>query len=730
MTRISLFAASFIALGFALLAACRWRTLRWQTRAARERRCVGVLALMLGCLVVACLAGSAVGQRVAVENPATAPQRAWTFVGLPAAVVPVKPGVADTGWPFVPVPAIAYGPTSRAGGVWLLCDLPGNARRIVELAPATATTDAVAAPPRIAPFVWAVDPTKLVPKFWAYAADGTTLHWSEPPQFWPDGAPRPAGAFLRRLEADAAHETWHLRTRIRPLALTIDWWSRAGSGCTTVEWTVHMVYGDVGGGPISVNLGRVGLEVPVEPVVDFRVRVGLPTAAQEAGKWGQVLMHPAAWGRASRVEVRGALLPVDDQARRQRPIGAVFTGWDGNWLALGVTPAKWSGSDALSASRRVGYLNPPGGSMYDQRPGGQPKVSGTTGEQGGDTFGATNGAEMVTQLSAWAVDDAKFHAQVYAMRPCSNRELNGDPIKAADHPKAKTIGLRPDDRFSDGDALGWYQGVTTAPQIPYSWPGSGYTSPDSQHRADGLLDAMYALTREPAYRAILEDYIELQKLEYVRPGEPGGPGAPRALGRTMLAHANMVWLGFPEARTFIDASLGGAMRGSWASTPNDATHPVRVLTGTDEAKYGWLFANGQKIYGWQGWQETIAAIGLLAAHRVTGDPRGRDLALMLSRTCTDQCFYRWQQETGYRHTYAQRWRHEDPGSAHPPESWFPTQPNYDMFTAGDCSRWTLASARIFLLLAPADDPLRAKALELAAAAPRNNEDARWWAVGR
>ena len=652
-------------------------------------------------------------QAVMVQNLAAAPQRAWVFAGLPAAQQPqtavfaVDPeDLTAPGWLCVPT----------RGGVWLLADLPAATTRKIELQPADAAdgpTFQLAAGVRLA---------DLLPRFWAVEQDGD-VHNSAPPQFWPAGAPRPPGAVLWQEQANDAVQLWHLRTRIEPALITVDCWARIGSSCTTVEWTVQAVYGDTRAGqPISTHLMAFGMDCGAPPHVDFARRAGVPAATRDGAGWRQQLAGELDLGRASRLEWRGAWLCQPDPARQQFPLGAVCTSWDGDWLALGAVPAAPANAASETARRLEDYRSPPAGMIYDQRREAQPKVSGTTGEQ--PDFGCTNGGEAVTMLHPWAVHWYLWQAQSYALRPTGNKEPNGDPVRAADHPRTITGGLRPDDRYSRADMIGWPD------KIPYSWPGSGYTAEDEQHRSEGLLATVLALTRDPALEQMMADRIEMQALA-LRRGEPtpgGGTGSPRALGRMLLAMSQQVWLGFEAARPQLKRLVAdSAVNATMVGTPDDDMHPVRVFNGDDEAKYGWLGPDGKPIRGWQGWQESIAAIGEWAAARQLGDETPRRLALAAARSVTAQSWYEWDGQL--RHVYAQRWRAEDPGSAHPRTSFFPDQPNYDINTTGAGDYWTAASARILLAAGlAADDPLYARCLQLTAGKPANWARSQWAAV--
>lgn len=677
---------------------------------------------LLARLLAVCLSTAAIAQSFVVQNLSTHPQTAWVFGGLPQHLVPKTQSWAssediDLGMRAIPDP--------DRRGVWLLAELAPEQTVTVHLGPPDRPEDEPCFCP---PFefhraIVDIGPHRIIPRFWVKRGDGTRS-WSVTPDFWPPGGKRPAGAFLRLFSHSHAHQWWHIRTRIPEHAITVDWWARIGSATSTIEWVCHFVYGDVTEGqPISVDLNEVGFDIQVEPHVDFAKRVNIPPAEQSGDRWRQVIMRPAPWGRAARVEARGALLPVDDPGRRQFPICAVSKEWDGGWLAMGHTPERPTNAAHESAKWLAEYRDPPAGNMYDQRRRTQPKHSGTTGEQ--PDFGFTAGGEAVTMFSPWAVHAMLYEAQSFAMRPTANKEVNGDPVLAVNHPNTKTSGLRPDHRFSKADMLGWPD------PVPYSWNGSRYSSPDDQHRADNFKHAAIALTWCPALRSIVFDYIELQKMGYTRFGGVNGyEGAPRGIGRVGLSNANQLWLGFTQARPLLDAAIdyvydAAAMR----DIPEGA--PVKTLEGgRAPAKYGWNHANGKPVRGWKPWQESIAAGGFLAIYKVTRSEKALELCLDLSRTVTRFGWYDYPAPDGATmHVYASRYPSDaGPGLPHPPNSYYPSQPNEDNYTTGAGSTWTAAAARILLQHIKPDDPLYARCRELDAWPIDNWTRARWAAV--
>ena len=651
---------------------------------------------------------AAVGPEIVVENLATVQQTGWTFVTLPAALQPTGAGYSrDRSWRWVAVPY----------GVWLAGTLPASTTRTIEIAPAPAIEASQ-------PFVWHahIDPSVL-PSWQMGSA------FSIEPSFWSGAGPRPA-ATIALVSASQAHATWHIRTRIVERDITIDCWCTMTSGSPDIETTVQATWSTIQSIGLSTDLPPLRMICSHPVVLDYADRLGV-----QASRQTEVTIAPAlTWSRAARIEVRGAICcdGADLERQSDRAMRAVAKGWSapGAWMALGAAPIRWTGADATAASAKAAFLRGKAAvGHYFQREGAQPKNSGQTGEQ--PDFGCANGEMAVTLWQPWWITEALWQCQSYALRPTGNKEPNGDPIRAVDHPNTKTTNQRPDDRFSDRDPLGWYQGSGT---IPYSWPGSGYRTSDDQHRADNLLHATYALTRDPALGQIIQDHIELQAMSYGDLGASGVQiGSPRGIGRPMLAVANQVWLGFAAAEPRLRATVEWCWRNAgYHRIAIDPAHTMRTLSAcVEEAKYGWIDPATGPVRGGQHWQEVIAAIGLEAAHRVLRDEvgaRAGQMAQTLAETAARHAWYR-DSAGAWRHVYAFAWHTADPGMPWPPANLFPAQPNYWVYTDGSAGRWTAAA---LWLLTDSPSPVAARARELRAAlagTAASATDARWWAIG-
>ena len=109
-------------------------------------------------------------------------------------------------------------------------------------------------------------------------------------------------------------------------------------------------------------------------------------------------------------------------------------------------------------------------------------------------------------------------------------------------------------------------------------------------------------------------------------------------------------------------------------------------------KYGWTYSDGRPIIGWQPWQESIAAIGFLAASRVLRNGALQDVAISMAKTITENG---WRIENGrLLHAYAIRWNdgNKFQDSDWPATSGTSDAKNDNIFVTGACNYWTLAMA--------------------------------------
>lgn len=487
---------------------------------------------------------------------------------------------------------------------------------------------------------------------------------------------------LVSMSASESVEKWHLRTQSSEHRVTIDLWANVYSGIPYVDFTCEAVYGDVrnDGQLQSVTMPELVMECAADVTLDFAARNGLNNLPS---KRYVLVASGMRWHRAVRFQTRGVIHAAWDEPRSHGYVMyGLYTGWDGEWMALGVVPKATKDTISARATQYRAYKTQSG--IYTAlRPRTQMHESSTTGEQA--DFGCASDL-AVTMGEPWEIHDALWQCQSYAQRPTANKEPFGSPMQAALHPQAELLNQRPDLNLGVNDRIGW-PGINQIGWIP-SPNTCLWTTSDDQHRSDNFLHATYALTRDDALRQLIEDHIELDKLDVNIKRD--SLLSPRSVGRLALTRSNQVWLGFTEAAATLKEGLHAAMLKSYYTTqPQDAD--IRTIGGHEQAKYGWNYPDGHPIIGWQPWQETIAAIGFLAASRVLKDPSFERVAKDLATDIVANGFLK--NRVPAWHAYAIRWN----GGKSFSESEWPASggpgdvSNSNIYVSGACDYWTLAA---------------------------------------
>lgn len=639
--------------------------------------------MLRGALAAAFCAASVAQAPILVSNYSTQPQRGWVFVGTPD--TPALP----SGWMQTTDGELA--PWTREPGglrVWVALSA-GETRKL----------EAIEKERRDEPFRWhpviEANALRILPQ-------------------WTIGDEAAPPATMQVVRATDVSVVVHLRTVFVAKRVTVDCWLTATTGEPLIEWCQLATYGDTrnDGQAQSITLPPLRMQSAARIVEDEWSRHGFGMASYAAGTWTQTCSTDGArWHRASRYVARGALMPASDPGRLEgRPLVGLSLGWAGRWGPFGIVPQATQDMAAAAARQKAAWQARAWGAYMQTRPETQPPNSGQTGEQQG--FGwASHWA--VSLAEPWQILDGLWQAESYAIRPTANREPNGQPMRALEHPHAETLGQRPDLNFGERDRLGW-PGINQIAWIP-SPTTVPYTAEDDQHRSPADLAAIVALTRDPVFEAIVRDQIQLDLTDYyVR--RRVTPSA-RAIGRLALARAMWVWLGYREAeqplRDAIDSAI--AMRSSlW---PSAAVRPVGPV---EQAKYGWNTSAGAPVMGWQPWQQIIAAGGIRAAGIALREPRYDQVARELAEMVLDNAY----RITGAQvaHAYAVAYNAGQPW----PESAWPTGAgretwNDSIFVAPDCSTWTVGA----VCLAPTH-PRSSSVLQ--ATPVRTKMDARWRAL--
>lgn len=665
---------------------------------------------------------SIIGKLVVIENINTSPYKSWVMCGLPEAV-PEQHLVARHSQ-LGAFPAYAIGHC-----LYVNASMPAARRGTF-----TIETGPTPTQPNFIFSDWVTDEIiKIIPKF--KIRSGSDVYTSNPIDPHTN-----AIDFIKVIEQNYARMVFHFRTRILQANMTIEGWLYVHNDQPAIEYEINATYGTTQLGQArDRTFGSLSMVVGEIPVVDFKVPKGLhdpmwySDTANGGIVWEAELATPNQWMRARTVEVFGALLclpPIHKLSqvisdpritnllsRLQAPLTSIYTDWDSKYGPIGQVPRSFPDLAAQQVSRRSRLnsrlLTP--GNEYDPREYGQPPNSGQTGEQA--DFGIARAEAAIIMKEPWALWDLRYHVQAWKLRPYANREPDGSPVLAINHPKTKTYNLRPDERFSRDDMLGWPN--------PVGWI-SGYTTSDSQHRSDNLLIDLYMLTRSKSLERTIRDILELERMQY-EGGEPpvgSGMGAPRGWGRVLYARCKAYSAGFTEFEPLIRKMVASAYRvASYRRLSPDVK--VRVLSD-DEEKYGWLDQNSDPIRCWLPWQESIAVIGFYAAWKVLGIPEARELAVVASKTIASYAFFK--AGTQWYTAYGVRWRTDVEGEPLPPSAYHLDIPNNDVFVYG-MHRWTLPALRILEKLEPtAPENVQGRQILNFFGEAKNFDEACWWAI--
>lgn len=670
------------------------------------------------------------------------PQKSWITMGLPSNVdwVDGMNGIAKTD------DGRAFQAARRGNELFVEADLRANEGLNLECF----ATEVGKLNFQYSP--WVVDELgKIIPNFRIKVESNTNdstvdTFESLPMTFYLKDGPKPKAYYMIEEDLDV-RKRFFFHTRIEQADITIEGWLDVFSNQEVVPITIRATYGTVES-PAILNrkFGSFSMISGERSVIDFKKAKGLhdPVWLTDIKCWETELASPRLWWKSRVIECFGAMLclPPYDQlgnylsnpefinkinnlkAREEAPCAGVARIWEGQWLAFGKVPELPSNlTEKLQSAyyTLVRRLTTPG-DEYNQRDYAQPPNSGQTGSQ--PDFGASRGELVVAANQPFALWDYRFSVQAWMLRPYAHKTREGYPVKAKDHPNTLLWNMAPDTRFGT-DLLGWPN------PIPYSefWTGS-----DNQHRSDNLLFAMYALTRDPSIKATINDLVQCSLMElktYKLFGQPNGSiSSPRGWGRPLLSMAHMVSLGFNEVKDNLNEMVEVMYKGaSMMKLPQDESLTVRTLSN-DGAKYGWNNLDGSPIRAWVCWEESIAAMGLWAAWKVTGNTHAKELALEVAKTITRHAFFK--ENNRWYACYAVRWDSDNPGLPLPESSYRLTaiaEDNKDVMVYG-MQQWLLPSVRLVLSEMPDSEEalIASKIVNYFGPKPADFNDSAWWAV--
>ncbi len=496
--------------------------------------------------------------------------------------------------------------------------------------------------------------------------------------------------------------------------------------------------------------------------LDYRTRLGMPAPFVQTafvphpshGDWVQVISGPRTLGRGEGLHVSGSMLCLPSAGRTPAPVAYATNGmtntwsvadrvdelvaehswpcvgmwrhWEGKWLAFGEVPevpiphrgdggAGWA-NGAWATFRQL--LNQPA-DLFAQRPRGLFRNAASTGAQ--EDFGACKGAQAVTVGDPRWIYDAGYSVTEVMMRAFHYREVDGSPMRAANHPGLQCFNQLPNCRTTT-TSLGY-----PCP-LPYTWPTTGWTPWDDQHRSHNNFLALLALTGSWSLRDQLRDLAEVDNTQV-----PNWLDSPRAEGRLAMARANMLLLlEDPAARQELLQTMSdriAAVQNLWPGRQfvGNAQKPVRAMEiGSDPT---FLEPNSSRVPALVTWEHSIAAMGFFAAWRVTGDSRQLAMAREVSRVVVERCCFqengRWIAATAIRYLQGAQ-----EGDALPPSSYYTGSP--DVHVSLNFWPWILPAVLICREVHATDAALVARCnailQDVAPNGPNDWATAEWWAV--
>lgn len=598
-----------------------------------------------------------------------------------------------------------------------------------------------------------------------WVADNTAAVVPVPAMYDSQGVEHRLGQIRFELVEDVspARRVFHIAGRLGTTPMTYDAWIYVYAGQDVVEYEASFACADPGLQGMSYDLNALWLESGEYPQMDYRTRLGLPAPSRQTsipthpsyGHWLQLLSGPRTLGRGEGLHVSGSLLcfiepgrtatataygtngmlnqwsvndRIDELAAEYRfPCVGMWQHWQDKWLAFGrvpEVPIPFRGDGGVGDSNAswaafTSMLQQPA-DLFEQRPRGLFRNAPSTGAQ--EDFGACKGALAVTVGDPRWLFDAGYSVPEIAMRGFHYRESDGRPMLNVNHPTLQCFGQLPNCRTT-GDSLGY-----PCP-LPYTWPTTGWTSWDEQHRSHNNFLALLALTGRHAWTAQLRDLEEVDK-SYV----PNWMDSPRAEGRLTMAWSNMYLLtDDPADRQSLLACMQQRLQAvlnhwpgrNFVGVPNKPIHALEV--GSDVT---FLEPNGSRVPAIIVWEHSIAVMGFYAAWRVTGDQRYFDLAKDVSRVVVDHCCFvengHWIAATAIRYLQGTQ-----EGDALPASAYYTGSP--DVHVSLNFWPWILPAVLVCRELNTGTDPARVARCNaiLQDVAPNGPADwltSEWWAV--
>jgi hypothetical protein len=566
-------------------------------------------------------------------------------------------------------------------------------------------------------------------------------------------------------DASPARRVFHISGRIGTTPMAFDAYLYVYAGQDVVEIECTLTCADPRLPGMNYGFQLLWLESGEYLNIDYHRRLGLIAPFRQTqvpshpsyNRWIQLLSGLRKIGRGEGLHLSGALLcmcepghsPTStsyatngmsmqwsvgnrvDQlfAEHEQPCVGLWQHWEGKWLAFGMVPEvpipfRGDGGVADSNASWAGFtqLMQQPADQFVQRPRGLLRYAPSTGAQ--EDFGACKGAFAVTVGDPRWIHDAGYSVTEAMMRGFHYREIDGTPMRAANHPLLRCFN-QVVHCVTTQDRVGY-----PCP-IPYGWASNGWSAWDEQHRSQNNFNAMLALTGRFALRDQLRDLAEVDKAAVAN-----WMNSPRAEGRLTIAWANMLLLMEDPAdrQALLQCMLTRIQTvqnlwpgGQFVGNPNKPIHAIEVGSDPSFLEPGSV---DKRVPAFITWEHSIAVMGFYAAWRVTGEQRYYDMAKDISRVIVDHCTFlengHWMAATAIRYLRGVR-----EGDALPASAYYTGSP--DVHASTVYWPWILPSVLICRELNTGTNPTRVARCNaiLADVAPNGPNDwrtAEWWAV--
>ncbi|MCK5940422.1 MAG: hypothetical protein KAI24_00525 [Planctomycetes bacterium] len=427
-----------------------------------------------------------------------------------------------------------------------------------------------------------------------------------------------------------------------------------------------------------------------------------------------VLLRDAALADGQGLRRVGALVPpltgdrVVDETLRAVTIAPLLAAT--SWRETGAfgpfghvpPPPPWLQGDALRvhfALRHKTFVQRerPGGDPFDVFPHGLQRMAGQTGDQA--DFGTCKLSPVAWSGVPSMLLEVELSVLQEACRPVHFFEQDGAPVDPAEHPEWVVWSGR----------THWHREVSVdrlgKPHPEPAFDSHGWTGKDRQHWSSNYLSAYALLTGAHWARRELENearlYLAGQTLDPKL--TTSNAGAPRGVGRTLLSAAwNLCVTDDDRLRERMHARTDRVHAEQWAGRTlgADRVRPMSVSGPDDRLLRG-------KHPFWNPWQDALAAVGLAAHHRMTGNANARRLAEALA---TNVVRHGWLvDERGCEVAMAMRWLDGRPFTA---EQWRSRDETLVQWGFGTAySEWSIGAVEIARVAAArdGDEELRSKA---------------------